>query len=185
MVETTFALFFSTLRLTRGAYRCTLWVVNYRTDTNRKGNAMNAWKPTTQAPALDAPTTVRAIVYRTAMCGGGTAYSVYFKCADKRYRPISGHCYATIHIHDGGPQCYNTSNFYRTPTLDELPAMTNTRLNAFKRLERSTDRLAFRIAKRAFPELGALPKLPTLWAQWNKESAQRTIRVRVSARYLA
>ena len=117
-------------------------------------------------------------VVRTAMCGGGTSYDVYVPIRCKEYKPIAGNCYATEIWWNGG-RYYRLSDFFRTPRLDKLPARTEERWNAYKRLEKLTDRLEAVLAARAFPELAGARKLPGLWASWNLPSAETTVSLRV------
>lgn len=130
---------------------------------------------------------VTALVVRTKMIGGGTSYAVYLPCSAKGYRPIAGNCYATVIIH-GGYKSYpenhylRVDDFLRTPDIDDLPMLTEERWDAFKRLDKIGERLETRIAKRAFPELRPLAKLPSLWAPWTKESANRHVTVELPER---
>lgn len=124
--------------------------------------------------------TIQVRVSRVAMCGGGTSYSVYWKCADKPSRPLhNGHTYATeILSGDGGP-------FYAT--VDAIDPKRHWAMEAgcakydeFKRLERVAKRLECRIARRAFPELAGLRELPFLWAGWNKPTCDKWVSVNVA-----
>ncbi len=123
-------------------------------------------------------------VVRTAMCGGGTSYDVYIPVRTKAYRPITGHIYATVICRDGR-EYYHLSDWLRDQAIDGLEPLTDERWNAFKRLERIARRLEVRLAKRAFPELAGLDKLPFLWAQWDKPSDTQRIRLTVSGRNYA
>lgn len=122
---------------------------------------------------------IKAYCVRTEMCGGGTAYDVYFRCADKPSRPLhGGHIYATtISRGEEGP-------FYRV--ADAIDPRSRWEMDcglakwdAHKRLEKVADRLAVRIAKRAFPELRGHKRLPGLWAGWTLPSAEVKVPVRL------
>lgn len=123
---------------------------------------------------------VEAHCFRTKIIGGGNAYDVYIPTKFKDYRPISGHCYATV-IHLQDEKYYSVDNFLRTPEIDSLPAFSDIRWNTFKELEMKADRIAFETAKKAFPELNSLKKLPTLWAVWEKDlpSAKKVIDIEI------
>lgn len=123
---------------------------------------------------------IQARVDRIAMCGGGTAYSVYFRCADKPSRPLhGGFTYATeILSGDGGP-------FYAV--VDAIDPRSHwgmeqgwAKYEEFKKLERIAKRLTIRIAKRAFSELRGLRELPALWATWSLPRAEKWISVNIT-----
>ena len=97
------------------------------------------------------------------MCGGGTSYDVLVPKQEKSYYPIAAGCYATVVLRKG-KEFFRVADALRTPEIDDLPILTDERLNAFRRLERIAKRLEIRIARRAFPELRHLKSLPTLWA---------------------
>ncbi len=126
---------------------------------------------------------IKALVKRTEMCGGGTSYDVYWRCEDKPSRPLhNGHTYATV-ICLSGPR--SKGEFYATrDAIDprhrwEMPAGME-KWDAGVLLEKKADRLAVRVAKRAFPELAGLRKLPSLWASWTMPSASKWVSVRIS-----
>lgn len=121
------------------------------------------------------------VCVRTKMCGGGTSYDVYVPVKAKRYHPIVGHVYATVCVRDGRDY-FAVDDFLRDATIDGLPSFSDERMNAFRRLVRVADRLAIRIARRAFPELASLPKLPMLWADWTLPSDEKRISVKISGR---
>lgn len=123
---------------------------------------------------------VVAVCDRTQMCGGGTSYEVYFRVEDKPSRPLhGGHIYATeVLSGDGGP-------FYRT--VDAIDPKSHwameqgmEKYDQFKRLEAVADRLNVRIAKRVYPELRGLRKLPVLWASWTLPTERQYVPVRMS-----
>ena len=128
--------------------------------------------------------TVQATVFRTKMIGGGTSYDVYLACDQKGYRPISGFQYATIVCRDG-KQYFSVTDFLRTPTIDALPAFSDDRWNSFKRLRKAAERLEFKLAKQAFPELAKLPKMPPLWADWSLPHATKTVSLTLRNNFLA
>ena len=113
---------------------------------------------------------IQAHVIRTQMVGGGTSYDVYIPTRFKRYRPITGHVYATV-IHRDGEEYYELDDVLRSPTIDGLPAFSDERSRAFKALRERAKRLEYEIAARAYPELQRLGKVPLLWAEWTKPSA--------------
>lgn len=117
---------------------------------------------------------VKVVVHKWQVIGAGTAYSVAFETKDKKYRPIACGRYATV-THSGDFETYSVSDFFRTESMDKLPAMSDERWNTFRRHHKACDRLAYRIACRAFPELIGLGRLPTLWANWNcdKDTVKR------------
>lgn len=116
------------------------------------------------------------------MCGGGTSYDVYFRCEDKPSRPLHGYQYAT-EIHPCG---YSSGRgFYSV--FDALDPKSRWSMDAGiekwdarGKLEPKADRLAVRIAKRAFPELRGMRKLPGLWASWTLPSAEVWVPVQIS-----
>ena len=107
---------------------------------------------------------VIATCRRWNMVGGGNAYSVMFRVADKPTRPLhdNGH-YATEIVEDG-THYYETTNAIMPKSHYTMPAGLD-KWTDYKRLERKADRLTARIAKRAFPELAAakIRKLSALW----------------------
>jgi hypothetical protein len=130
---------------------------------------------TTQAKSIP------VLVTRTQMCGGGNAYDVLLPVDHKAYKPITGHCYATIICWQGG-QYYRLSDFLRTPALDALPSFTEERFDTFHRLGKVAERFEAIIAARAFPELSGRTKLPFLWSSTNMESADRVVSVKIRDR---
>lgn len=112
------------------------------------------------------------------MVGGGTAYDVYFRTADKPSRPLhGGYTYATVICRDGG-------EYYAV--VDAIDPESHwgmeqgySKYDQYLRLERIAKRFALRIAKRAFPELRSLRELPVLWAGWSLPSATVTVPVKV------
>jgi len=120
-----------------------------------------------------------AVAVRTCMCGGGTAYDVYFRTKDKPSRPLhNGHCYATEIVRDG-------IHYYPVAdAIDPKPRWSMDagmeKWNAGEKLRRVASRLALRIAKRAFPELRGARKLPDLWAGWTLPSEEKLVAVKVA-----
>ena len=109
--------------------------------------------------------TINALCIRTAMCGGGTSYDVYFWKRDKPSHPLhNGHIYATTICHGGFGK--DREFFQVRDAIDPRPRWTMDagieKYDAGKALEKLADRLAVRIAKRAFPELNGKRKLPSL-----------------------
>lgn len=127
---------------------------------------------------------MKVLCIRTKMVGGGTSYDVYVPIENKSYRPISFGTYATVIWRDKG-KYYRVDDFLRTPELDTLPALTDERLDAFKRLRKVARRLEVRIAKRVFKELGSVKKLPTLWGNWTLPSKDVWVEVNIKNRDLA
>jgi hypothetical protein len=119
-----------------------------------------------------------AYCIRTKMCGGGTSYDVYFRKADKPSHPLhNNHTYATV-------ICRNGKEFFEV--RDAIDPESHWRMeaglekwDAFKRLEKKANRLAVRIAKRAFPELAGARELPFFWAPWTLPSAEVKVPVRM------
>ena len=121
---------------------------------------------------------VFATVCRTQMCGGGTSYDVYFRKQDKPSHPIHGSTYATTVI-------LRTGEFFRvTDAIDPKERWSQEagikKYDSFKRLERVANRLAVRIAKRAFSELRGFRVLPLLWASWSLPSAETVVAVNLT-----
>lgn len=122
---------------------------------------------------------IMAVCFRTAMCGGGTSYDVYFRTADKPSHPLHcGHYYATTVCRDGG-------EFFSV--VDAIDPESHWKMEpgfekweGFRALEQRANRLAVRIAKRAFPELRGLRQLPSLWASWNMPSETKRVRVNIA-----
>lgn len=113
------------------------------------------------------------------MVGGGNAYHVLVPKSAKEYYPISeGHYHATVIVRNGGDY-FTVSDSLRTPGLDELPALTDERLNAFQRLYKVASRLQTRIAKRAFRELRGRRELPSLWSSDNFPSQDVIVHARI------
>ncbi len=116
-----------------------------------------------------------ARVIRTRMCGGGTSYDVLFRTEDKPSRPLHGYQYATVICRDNG-------KFYSVrDAIDRKPRWSMEagwdKYESGKRLDKRANRLACRIAKRAFPELRGLSKLPDLWAGWTLPSEEKLVPV--------
>lgn len=126
--------------------------------------------------------TLKVLCVRTRMIGGGTSYDVYFRCKDKPSRPLhGGYTYAT-QVYPCG-WC-DGDGFYRVEdAIDPKERWSMEqgleKWEAHKKLEKVADRLAVRIAKRAFPELAGAKKLPALWASWNLPSEERWIEVKM------
>lgn len=127
---------------------------------------------------------MRAKIYaycsRVEMIGGGTSYDVLFRCADKPSRPLhGGHIYATKVLRSVGG-----TEFYRVFDAIDPKSRWGMELGwekyeAGQKLERVANRLAYRIAKRAFPELKKLGKLPAPWAPWTLPSAEKRVAVNI------
>jgi hypothetical protein len=113
------------------------------------------------------------------MVGGGTSYDVYFRIADKPSRPLHNHHTYATEIHHGEHQFYRVYDAIDRKERWQMSAGSE-KWEAHKRHEKVSNRLAFRIAKRAFPELGTLKTLPSLWANWNAPSETKTVNVRIS-----
>lgn len=129
--------------------------------------------------------TITATIIRTKMAGiPCCSYDVYVEKHQKQYEPKSFGTYATVCILDG-KRYYRLDDILRTPELDQLPALTTERLNAFRKMRRVADRLALKLAKRAFDELKPLSKLPTLWGEWDAPSAKCKIKFTLDDRYVA
>lgn len=123
--------------------------------------------------------TVKALCVRTAMIGGGTSYDVYFRCKDKPSRPLHGLQYAT-EVYPCGWQ--SGGGFYRVDdAIDRRERWSMEqgwdKWESHKKLEKVANRLAVRIAKRAFPELNGAKKLPPLWAGWTLPSEEKWVEV--------
>ena len=114
---------------------------------------------------------MRALVVRTEMIGGGTSYGVLIPRSQKGYRPITAGIYATVIIRDD-KEYYRLNDFLTTPDLDNLPAFSDARWNAFRRIGRLAQRLEAKIAIRVFPELKGRTNLPILWADWTLPSSE-------------
>ena len=121
------------------------------------------------------------LVQRIAMCGGGTAYDVYVQQSCKRYYPITGHIYETVIINEGIAYL-NVSGFLRTKAVDELPALTQERMAAFRRIERLAKRLEYHFARQVFPELSRIGKMPFLWASWDMGDSRKEVTVELNER---
>lgn len=122
---------------------------------------------------------ILATVIRTEMCGGGTAYDVYFRVKDKPSRPLhGGHIYATV-ILRGGEEYYRVVDAI-DPQSRWGMELGMEKYDAHKVLEAKAKRLEVRIAKRAFPELRNHRTLPTLWAGWTLPSAEIEVPVRLT-----
>lgn len=127
--------------------------------------------------------TIKAICIRTSMIGGGTSYDVYFRCVDKPSRPLHGYTYATVVCHGGIGD--KDREFYQVADAIDPKghwAMEQgwDKYDESKRLEKKADRLAVRIAKRAFPELKGQRRLPALWASCNLPSAEVKVPVKIT-----
>jgi len=111
------------------------------------------------------------------MIGGGTAYDVYWRTADKPSRPLHGFTYATVICHEDG-------EYYRTADAIDPKARWSMdqgleKWKTSKALEKVAARLAVRVAKRAFPELRGRRQLPGLWAGWTLPSAEIEVAVKL------
>lgn len=116
------------------------------------------------------PKTIEVHVFRTRMIGGGTSYDVLIPIKYTDYRPISGSTYATV-IHWGDERYYRIHDYLRTPSLDRLPALSDARLDAFRKLHSEAGALEFKFLKKAFSETRKLSTFPSLWVQeWTLES---------------
>jgi galactokinase/mevalonate kinase-like predicted kinase len=122
--------------------------------------------------------TTTAVCFRTAMCGGGTSYEVYFRAQDKPSHPLhGGHIYATT-IGRGKGEYFTILDAIDPRARWEMEQGLE-KWEAGKVLEARAKRLAVRIAKRAFPELRGRRELPFLWAGWNQPSATVNVPVRI------
>ena len=143
----------------------------------------NITNTTTNAAGAMQPAISKALVIRTAMIGGGTSYAVYWRTKDKPSHPLHGYTYATT-ISTETPEGKRADFFDTRDAIDSKDRWGMEqgwdKYEAGKRLEKRAARLAFRVAVRAFPELRALRKLPTLWAAWNMPSESKWIPVRVA-----
>lgn len=125
--------------------------------------------------------TVKAFCVRTRMIGGGTKYEVYFRCEDKPSRPLHGYTYAT-QVYPCGHS--SGDGFYRVADAIDPRERWGMELGPAKwetgkRLEKVAARLSFRIARRAFPELSKIRKMPDLWASWTLPSEEKWVEVRM------
>ncbi len=125
---------------------------------------------------------MEAHIYRTKIIGGGTGYDVLIPCHQKSYRPISFGTYATIvsratkgNDFKSRVDYYYMADFLRTPEIDALPALSDERWNAFKRLEVIAASLSYQLALKAFPELASVRGLPFLWADWSLPSDMKIV----------
>ena len=124
-------------------------------------------------------TTVTAHVFRTKMIGGGTSYDVHFRKQDKPSYPLHRNgSYATVIRRDDGDY-FDVCDAIAPKSQWDMELGWD-KYDAHMRLERIANRLAVRIAARAFPELKGLRTLPTLWATWTLPSAHKTVRVRLA-----
>lgn len=119
---------------------------------------------------------IRVDVFRTKVIGAGNSYDVLVPVRYKLYRPLAAGCYATV-INRDGESYYRVDDFLRTAWLDGLQPLSDERLNEFRRMRRVADRLAIRIAKRAFRELKGRDRMPTLWTETTLPSDRKTIEV--------
>lgn len=128
------------------------------------------------------PKKVKALCVRTSMIGGGTSYDVYFRCKDKPSRPLhGGYTYAT-QVYPCGHS--SGDGFYRVADAIDPKERWGMELGPAKwetgkRLEKVAARLSFRIARRAFPELSKIRKMPDLWASWTLPSEEKWVEVRM------
>ena len=122
--------------------------------------------------------TTAARVARWPMVGGGTAYRVLFLCADKPSRPLhNGHIYAT-EIGEDGRRYYRPDDAIMPREVWSMePGIP--KLHAMRRNDARAERLAVRIAKRVFPEIRGLRKLPALWAPWTLPAEVHSVPVRL------
>lgn len=112
------------------------------------------------------------------MCGGGTSYDVYFRTKDKPSHPLHGFRYATI-ICRGKGEYFNATDAIDPKARWSMDQGWD-KYEAHKKLESKAERLAVRIAKRAFPELRGARKLPSLWAGWTLPSEEVLVPVRMT-----
>jgi len=120
-----------------------------------------------------------AYCVRTEMCGGGTSYNVYFQTKDKPSHPLhDNHYYATT-ICFSGKEFFSVTDSIDPKSRWEMDCGLE-KWESHKRLESRANRLAVRIAKRAFPELQGQRKLPSLWAPWTVPSQMVKIPVRLT-----
>lgn len=126
------------------------------------------------------PKKVKALCVRTSMIGGGTSYDVYFRCKDKPSRPLhGGYTYATQIYpcgYTGGDGFYSVEDAIDRKERWSMEQGWD-KWESHKKLEKVANRLAVRIAKRAFPELNGAKKLPTLWAGWTLPSEEKWVEV--------
>lgn len=122
---------------------------------------------------------VKFAVIRTQMIGGGTSYTVYVPMKAKAWRPLYSGTYATeIHHGDKGPY-FEVRDAIATHEYADMDQGWG-KYEFGKKLSAKADRLAVRVAKRAFPELKGLRKLPLLWARWNAPDAHIEVPVRIT-----
>lgn len=112
------------------------------------------------------------------MIGGGTSYHVYFRKSDKPSHPISNGTYSTTILLDRG-EYFEVATSIKPRSIWGMECGWD-KYHAYQRVEKVADRLAVRIAKRAFPELRGLRKLPTLWAGWNQPTAKKWVKVNLT-----
>ena len=123
--------------------------------------------------------TTTVLCIRTQMCGGGTAYDVYWPKSAKPSHPLhGGQLYATT-IMSGGKEYFRTEDAI-DPKSHWAMDCGMAKYNEFKRIEAKAKRLEVRVAKRVFPELKGWRELPLLWAPWNLPSAEVPVNVRLS-----
>lgn len=127
------------------------------------------------------PKMTKALVVRTRMIGGGTKYEVYFRCKDKPSRPLHGSTYATEVYPCGfskGRGFYSVEDAIDPKQRWGMDCGWE-KWESRKPLEKRAQRLAVRIAKRAFPELAGRRELPMLWAGWTLPSEEKWVSVRL------
>ena len=113
------------------------------------------------------------------MIGGGTAYAVRFLTKDKPTHPLhNGHTYATTILSDG-------HEFFEVRDAIDYRAHWEHECGMEKyelgnKLQKVADRLAIRIAKRAYPELKGAKSLPFLWAGYTLPILNKTVPVRMA-----
>ena len=123
--------------------------------------------------------TIRALVIRTEMCGGGTGYDVYWRTKDKPSHPLhNDHIYATT-IHHGNGQYYFRTTDAIDPKTHWAMDPGGEKYDQFKRLEKVARRLELRVARRAFPELASVKRLPMVCAPWTLKSAEVWVAVKM------
>ena len=116
-------------------------------------------------PCITVREGARAVVARTAMLGGGLKYEVFIETADLVI-PAERRCEVTVVEDRTKPR---TLRYLRFADATRPAAMQRTppgprRLRAADAHERESATREYAIARKAFPELEALGKLPALWA---------------------
>ena len=125
---------------------------------------------------------VKVHVFRHKIVGGGTAYEVLVPKHQKKYFPITGTIYATVYVREfAGKEIeyFTVADFLRTREIDELPAFSQERWNAFQELDKKARELEYKAGSLAFPELKKLGKMPLLWAAWNLPNAEKEVEIEI------